>query len=567
MKNIEIKAKYPNITVGKELAAARNANYLGCDLQIDTYFKTHEEKVGRFKLRESSISGAYLVPYIRSNQEQPKASLYTIIPVPKAEETKYLLSQILGVDIVVKKRRDIYLIDNIRVHLDDVEGLGYFFELEAVCSETSNIEDEENKVKNLLLYFRVNTEDLLAASYLEMLKDKLSSVNLLTTMSSSETKPENDNHRVDLDINELVSKYALLALNNTSTIIRNDDSFDSIDIGCGDGENTIWLNRNGFQCLGIDKALNISDDKAKIGNFSKSCIMDFQFPIKKYKLVLAINMLQFLSNDQKEIILDRMISSLVAGGILIIESFTIKDAGYESCVRQGYKEIQKNCFFDDKNKNYRSFFTTNELCEWGKSRSLNIIHYEEKIVEDDHAPLGRHSHGLIQLVAQVSGNLNKEMQTREYLNRAFEKEEQEKFSEALDLFDQALKIDPNNVNALMCKGGSLLENFQKAQDALKIFNKVIELNPPFILDAYVFKGIALKKLENEAESKFALEMAISFNPKEDDARGFYHKARALCLLNKNIEAIEMLKKAFSLNQKHYQKEDALKEEIFNCLDM
>jgi len=165
MENIEIKAKYSDLEKGRKIAESLKAKYVGCDHQIDTYFKTPQ---GRFKLRESSISSPYLIPYCRENSQSAKSSSYILIPVADLPGTKKIFSSILGIDTVVEKKRHIYLKDNVRIHLDDVTGLGSFFELEAVCDENSAIEKEIQKVNELLEIFQVKKEDLQSGSYKEM---------------------------------------------------------------------------------------------------------------------------------------------------------------------------------------------------------------------------------------------------------------------------------------------------------------------------------------------------------------------------------------------------------------
>lgn len=89
---------------------------------------------------------------------------------------KSLFSQILGVDQVVKKDREIYLIGNVRVHLDDVEGIGRFFEFEAVYENDSEEvrRDEEKKVDDLMRSFEISKESLQRTSYQELVKDAIS---------------------------------------------------------------------------------------------------------------------------------------------------------------------------------------------------------------------------------------------------------------------------------------------------------------------------------------------------------------------------------------------------------
>ena len=96
---------------------------------MDTYFRT---RAGRLKLRESSLSGGELIPYLRPDAGGARRSDYRVIPVDDPPGVKALLTELLGVHRVVVKQREIFLAGNVRIHLDRVEGLGTFLELEAV---------------------------------------------------------------------------------------------------------------------------------------------------------------------------------------------------------------------------------------------------------------------------------------------------------------------------------------------------------------------------------------------------------------------------------------------------
>lgn len=168
--NIEIKAYYPNINQGRDIAISIGAKYLGCEHQIDTYFKTAN---GRLKLREIYPAGtAILVPYIREDRADAKTSNYTLIEIKDIVAVKNLFSKVMGVDVIVEKDRHIYLLDNVRIHLDEVKGLGSFFELEAVCSASTVIDEEHLKVKELLQTFKVEDKNLIEGSYREMKLNK-----------------------------------------------------------------------------------------------------------------------------------------------------------------------------------------------------------------------------------------------------------------------------------------------------------------------------------------------------------------------------------------------------------
>lgn len=166
MPNIEIKAHCKDLEKARAIAKTIGAKSLGLDHQVDTYFST---KTGRLKLRESSLSGAMLIPYIRSDVSGPKKSDYTLLTAPNPALAKKLLSETLGVETVVEKYRDIYLAENVRIHIDDVKGLGTFLEFEAIYQDESpeSVKRETERVHRLIEIFHIKKEDLIEGSYRE----------------------------------------------------------------------------------------------------------------------------------------------------------------------------------------------------------------------------------------------------------------------------------------------------------------------------------------------------------------------------------------------------------------
>jgi predicted adenylyl cyclase CyaB len=161
--NIEVKARCRDLDAAREVSRELATTYLGVDRQVDTYFVTRS---GRLKLRESSLSGGQLIPYLRPDQAGPKRSDYQVIPVPLPTQLKALLTELLGVHRVVEKQREIFLVDNVRIHLDRVNGLGEFLELEAVFDASADAEAcERGKVDALMRSLGVAPEDLLESSY------------------------------------------------------------------------------------------------------------------------------------------------------------------------------------------------------------------------------------------------------------------------------------------------------------------------------------------------------------------------------------------------------------------
>ncbi len=161
--NVEFKARCADLAAARRRAEAVATERVGLDHQVDTYFATRS---GRLKLRESSLSGAQLVPYLRPDLPGPRRSDYRIIPVDDAAGTKRLLAEILGVECVVEKEREILLYQNVRIHLDRVKGLGDFLELEAVFDGSAAAEAEQDrKIAYLRKELDVRDEDLVPVSY------------------------------------------------------------------------------------------------------------------------------------------------------------------------------------------------------------------------------------------------------------------------------------------------------------------------------------------------------------------------------------------------------------------
>lgn len=168
--NVEIKARCADLDAARRRALRHATQRLGVDRQVDTYFAT---RAGRLKLRESSLSGGQLVPYLRNDVAGPRRSDYRVIPVADAEGTKRLLSEILGVDCVVEKEREILLSGNVRIHLDQVKGLGSFVELEAVFDGSSAAEAEQRRrVEQLMAQLGVREEDLVPLSYETLVRQR-----------------------------------------------------------------------------------------------------------------------------------------------------------------------------------------------------------------------------------------------------------------------------------------------------------------------------------------------------------------------------------------------------------
>ena len=166
MKNIELKARYAELKRAETIAQNLGAEFQWRQRQIDTYFNVAN---GRFKLRECEGREAELIAYERSNRPEARNSDYFIFRTENGSLLKQMLSSALGIKVVVAKDRSLYLLENIRIHLDEVERLGTFIEFEAVISENTQIEPSHKLLDQLYLDFELNDSLLVSLSYSDLL--------------------------------------------------------------------------------------------------------------------------------------------------------------------------------------------------------------------------------------------------------------------------------------------------------------------------------------------------------------------------------------------------------------
>ena len=164
--NVEIKARCNNPGRIRQLLEEQEADFKGTDHQTDTYFEVPE---GRLKLRQGSIE-QNLIYYQRPDSASPKASNINLVSAEHPKELHQLLTNALPTLVVVEKKREIYFIDNVKFHIDEVEQLGNFVEIEAI-DEDGSVGNEKlhAQCQKYLSLFDIQEEDLVAESYSDML--------------------------------------------------------------------------------------------------------------------------------------------------------------------------------------------------------------------------------------------------------------------------------------------------------------------------------------------------------------------------------------------------------------
>ena len=162
--NVEIKAQCSNPEVVRTVLRNKHARFAGLDHQVDTYFRVPN---GRMKLRQGNIENA-LIAYDRPNEAGPKKSDVSLAPVSNGDELRSVLERSLGVLVRVDKQREIYYIDNVKFHIDHVEGLGGFVEVEA-AGHPHEREKLLDQCREYMRLFNIREEDLVEKSYSDLL--------------------------------------------------------------------------------------------------------------------------------------------------------------------------------------------------------------------------------------------------------------------------------------------------------------------------------------------------------------------------------------------------------------
>ena len=165
--NIEIKAVLRDRAAAEAWAEGRSDGPPTLLQQEDVFFPCDG---ARLKLRILGPAHGELIRYQRSDTAEVRSSQYTIARTEDSQALLEILQSTLGTIGTVRKTRLLYLVGQTRVHIDRVEGLGDFLELEVVMRPDQSEGEGKQIAEGLLAELGIGKSDLLAQAYVDMLR-------------------------------------------------------------------------------------------------------------------------------------------------------------------------------------------------------------------------------------------------------------------------------------------------------------------------------------------------------------------------------------------------------------
>lgn len=169
-RNVEIKARIESADALLPRVQAIADSGPTEILQDDTFFHCPN---GRLKLRAFSDNSGELIFYQRPDRAGPKESFYVLSPTVSPDTLREALSLAYGQTGRVRKHRTLFMAGRTRIHLDRVDGLGDFLELEVVLMENEPTEAGITIAHGLLARLGVSPQQLIDGAYVDLLRQRV----------------------------------------------------------------------------------------------------------------------------------------------------------------------------------------------------------------------------------------------------------------------------------------------------------------------------------------------------------------------------------------------------------
>lgn len=170
-KNFEIKSPVEDYFKTKSLVKKLSSRYtnkkFSTEIQKDIYFKVNS---GRLKLRIINNNFGELIRYNRKESKKLRVSNYRIFKTKDYKNLFKMLSDLFEIMVIVNKKREICVIENIRIHLDKVKFLGEFLEFEIIYNDFGK---SRKQMEFLIDYFSLDRKKFINNSYSDLLLNNI----------------------------------------------------------------------------------------------------------------------------------------------------------------------------------------------------------------------------------------------------------------------------------------------------------------------------------------------------------------------------------------------------------
>ncbi len=166
-RNVEIKARLHKVEEQRTRAALLSEGDPEVIVQEDIFFNVPQ---GRLKLRFLSPTRGELIFYQRANHAGPQTSTYALVETGRPHQLKTVLEAAYGIRNTVRKTRQLYMVGRTRIHIDHVESLGHFLELEVVLAESEEASVGEREAYDLMQQLGINATQLVEGAYVDLLE-------------------------------------------------------------------------------------------------------------------------------------------------------------------------------------------------------------------------------------------------------------------------------------------------------------------------------------------------------------------------------------------------------------
>lgn len=165
--NIEFKARLHDLDRQEQAILELTQSQPEMLFQRDTFFQCSR---GRLKLREISGEQPHLIQYFRTDEAEPRRCDYLIAPITDPTMLTEALERAHGIRGIVRKLRKLWIVDQTRIHLDHVDGLGDFIELEVVLTDEQDDDDGYCIAAQFRERLLIRDEDIIDFAYIDMLE-------------------------------------------------------------------------------------------------------------------------------------------------------------------------------------------------------------------------------------------------------------------------------------------------------------------------------------------------------------------------------------------------------------